>query len=285
MMIGGEVLTESISDNIILDSFNNLIPYLHYFFEDDIAVGINDNEKCIRFETNVNIPVNVGAGDLIQSGSATYECTKSGQPVSLIVPKEVLGTSLKSIAVPVKDEGGKVVGSFSIARSLKRQGEMLDISRSLSLALEQISAAINEVSTGIQYVADSNTRLLQTIDEAQCQAKDTDDVLKFVKNVAEQTNLLGLNAAIEAARAGESGRSFSIVAQEIRKLSISSGKSINDINNILKKLQNSVGGISKNINEANGVFQEQASAVEQINASIQELSSTSKALEDMASRF
>jgi len=284
-MIGGKALTKSISDNIILDSFNNLIPYLHYFFEDDIAVGINDNEKCIRFESNQNLPINAMAGDLIRPGSATYECTKSGQTVSIIVPKEILGAALKSIAVPVKDEGGKVVGSFSIARSLKRQEEILDISRNLSLALEQISKAINEVSTGLQYVADSNARLVQTIEEAECQAKDTDDILKFVKNVAEQTNLLGLNAAIEAARAGESGRSFSIVAQEIRKLSGSSGKSINDINNILKKLQNSVGCISKSINEENGVFQEQAAAVEQINASIEELGSTAKVLEDMASKF
>lgn len=278
-------MTEITTDNKILESFNNLIPYLHYFFEDDIAIGINDSEKCIRFEPNENLPTNAVTGDLIRPGSATYECTKSGKPVTLIVPKEVFGAGLKSIAVPVKDEKGKVVGSFSIARSLKRQEEMLDISRALSLELMQISKVINEVSGGIQHVADSNVRLANSIDEAEKRTKDTDDILKFIKGVGEQTNLLGLNAAIEAARAGEVGRGFSIVAQEIRKLSSSTGKSVNDIKEVLKKIQDSVAYISISINESNGIFQEQAAAIQQINASVQELSSTAQYMQDMASKF
>lgn len=278
-------MIEITTDNKILESFNNLIPYLHYFFEDDIAIGINDSEKCIRFEPNDNLPTNAVAGDLIRPGSATYECTQSGKPVTLIVPKEVFGAGLKSIAVPVKDEKGKVVGSFSIARSLKRQEEMLDISRALSLELMQISKVINEVSGGIQHVADSNVRLSKSIDEAERRTKDTDDILKFIKGVGEQTNLLGLNAAIEAARAGEVGRGFSIVAQEIRKLSSSTGKSVNDIKEVLKKIQDSVAYISISINESNGIFQEQAAAIQQINASVQELSSTAQYMQDMASRF
>jgi hypothetical protein len=284
-LLGGKALTEITTDNKILESFNNLIPYLHYFFEDDIAIGINDSEKCIRFEPNENLPTNAVTGDLIRSGSATYECTQSGKPVTLIVPKEVFGTGLKSIAVPIKDEKGKVVGSFSIARSLKRQEEMLDISRALSLELMQISKVINEVSGGIQHVADSNVRLAESIDEAERKTKDTDDILKFIKGVGEQTNLLGLNAAIEAARAGEVGRGFSIVAQEIRKLSSSTGKSVNDIKEVLKKIQDSVAYISISINESNGIFQEQAAAIQQINASVQEISSTAQYMQDMASKF
>jgi hypothetical protein len=285
LILGGETMAENISDHKILNSFNNLIPYLQSFFEDDIAIGINDREKCIRFEPNVNIPTNVATGDLIRPGSATYECTKSGKTVLLIVNKEVFGVGLKSIAVPVKDENGKVVGSFSIARSLKRQEEILDISRDLSLELMHISKAIIEVSDRIQHVVDSNVKLAKSIDEAEKQTKDTDDILKFIKGVGEQTNLLGLNAAIEAARAGESGRGFSIVAQEIRKLSSYTGKSVNDIKEVLKKIQDSVTEISNNINESNEIFQEQAAAVQLINASVQEITSAANYLEDIASKF
>jgi methyl-accepting chemotaxis protein len=155
----------------------------------------------------------------------------------------------------------------------------------LSLALEQISDAISEVSAGIQHVAQSNSMMAQAIREVISHTKDTDSVLKFVRTLADQTNLLGLNAAIEAARAGDVGRGFTIVAQEIRKLSSSSSKSVKDISRILMKIQDSITGISKGINEANDASIEQASAVQQINASIQELSATAKVLEDMASRF
>lgn len=278
-------MTEPISNNKILDSVNDLIPYLKYFFEDDISIGINDSEKCIRFEHNRNIPLNAEVGDSIKPGSSTYECTKSSEVVSKVVPKEVFGTAIKSIAVPVKDETGKVVGSFSIARSLKRQENMLDISHNLSVALEQIAGAINEVSSGLQHVADSNDRMVKSINEAEKRTEDTDEILNFIKGVGEQTNLLGLNAAIEAARAGEAGRGFNIVAKEIRKLSTSSTKSINEINEILKKIQDSVTSISTGIKESGRVFQEQASAIEQINASIQELNSTAKILEELASKF
>ncbi|MDF2531612.1 MAG: chemotaxis protein [Clostridia bacterium] len=90
---------------------------------------------------------------------------------------------------------------------------------------------------------------------------------------------------IEAARAGEAGRGFSIVAQEIRKLSSYTGKSVNDIKEVLKKIQDSVTEISNNINESNEIFQEQAAAVQLINASVQEITSTANYLEDIASKF
>jgi methyl-accepting chemotaxis protein len=109
--------------------------------------------------------------------------------------------------------------------------------------------------------------------------------LRFVQNVSNQTNLLGLNAAIEAARAGENGKGFSVVAQEIRKLSNTSSESIRKIDLVLKKIEESVINISSKINESNSFFATQTAAFDEIIASIKELNSTSKILEEISKKL
>lgn len=68
----------------------------------------------------------------------------------------------------------------------------------------------------------------------------TDKILNFVKNIASNSNLLGLNAAIEAARAGDQGRGFAVVAGEIRKMAVSSVSSTQDIARILSKIRTEI---------------------------------------------
>lgn len=139
-----------------------------------------------------------------------------------------------------------------------------------------------EINSGVLDLANMNNGLLKDTAEANNNAKDTNSIVGIIQNISSQTNLLGLNASIEAARAGEYGRGFSVVAEEIRKLSISSKESIDKIDSIMKKISNSMGTIDKNINNANEISQSQSAALEQISASIQELNLTAHVLKNLA---
>lgn len=259
--------------NKVQKAFDELIPYMQAFFEDEIAFTISTTEYFLRVVNSENINMNAKPGDPLRPGGAAYECIKAKKVVSLIVPKEIFGVEIKAIGIPVKDDNGSIVGSIVLVKSLKRYYEMLNLSRTLSHSLEEITKISSEVSSGIENTVNSNNKILSELHEAENRAEDTNDVLSFIKNVAHQTNLLGLNAAIEASRAGEYGKGFSVVANEIRKLSNSSSESVNKINNILTQIKSSVNKISKSIMYTTDTFNQQLSEIQQIDAELQKLNS------------
>ncbi|MCB5162600.1 methyl-accepting chemotaxis protein [Marinomonas algarum] len=112
-------------------------------------------------------------------------------------------------------------------------------------------------------IADNVRVAAQTGEKLQDQSKNIADIVLTIRTIADQTNLLALNAAIEAARAGESGRGFSVVADEVRKLAGSTATAtaeitdvveqnhrlINDMDNILKEVNDIALHGQENINE------------------------------------
>jgi hypothetical protein len=268
--------------NKLQQAFTELMPYMQYFFEDEIAFTMSTTEHFIKVVNSKNINMNANPGDPLRPGGAAYECIKAKKTVSSIVPKEVFGIEIKAIGIPVKDETGSIIGSIVLVKSLKRHYEILNLSKTLSDSLNEISKAANLISDGIEGAVSANDTILTEVEQASENAKNTDDVLNFIRNIASQTNLLGLNAAIEASRAGDQGRGFSVVANEIRKLSNSSSHSINEINSILTKIETSVNNISDGITSTADSFKEQLSQIQHMNAALQSLNSLASKLNELA---
>jgi methyl-accepting chemotaxis protein len=148
--------------------------------------------------------------------------------------------------------------------------------------LEQAAAAIEQLTASSQEIAMTSQETSTIAKAAAQEVTNTTEILEIIRRVAQQTNLLGLNAAIEAAQAGESGRGFSVVANEIRKLAGESHRSTQNINNMLSKFRDSVSRVSKNIEQSNVITQEQAKATQEIAQMLEELRVVGQQLRAMA---
>ena len=124
-------------------------------------------------------------------------------------------------------------------------------------SLQESAAAIEEITSSMQNVSDRTNEVTR-------QAEDIRNVVSVIRDIADQTNLLALNAAIEAARAGEHGRGFAVVADEVRTLAEKTGKSLSEIEANVNVLVQSINDMSESIKE-------QTQGISQINEAVNQL--------------
>ncbi len=133
----------------------------------------------------------------------------------------------------------------NIAYSEKLQEEIADSNEMIRVAQSDISILNGDINAQYQKNIDVSAQL-HSLSETTAQIKD---VLGIISDIAEQTNLLALNAAIEAARAGEHGRGFAVVADEVRNLAEKTQKSLGEINITINTIVQSVEDVSTRVKE------------------------------------
>ena len=141
--------------------------------------------------------------------------------------------------------------------------------------------AFDETSSLGRSAAKFNEVGQESVQQAKLLAEKNAETIKalgIIAEIAEETNLLSLNASIEAARAGEQGRGFAVVAEEVRKLAEQSRNSTESIKKTLNEMNKAVTDITASINAIEAMGREQAGAAERINASLTKVVDTSKEL-------
>ena len=138
-----------------------------------------------------------------------------------------------------------------------------------------------ETKNGINQFKDQVLTNREMINQLNEKTKNIDDVLNMIIAIAEQTNLLALNAAIEAARAGEQGRGFAVVADEVRSLAQRTQDSIAEIQSTISGLQTDASNAVKSMNEVSSQAEEKAADVEKVSGLLIDISKEIKELDEM----
>ncbi len=160
--------------------------------------------------------------------------------------------------------------------------ELAVTAREVATTVEQLSAATQVMASGAEDITKQSKMLDVATSRAREHLEETDKILRFIRMVADQTKLLGLNAAIEAARAGEHGRGFTVVAQEVRKLAENSSLSADQIGQILHNIEVSVEEIVEGIRKTDGVIEQQSATTQEVAADTERLSRVATDLSQLA---
>ncbi len=272
------------SSQELLQSLIYLLPYISILFDDDVALGVTDREKFLVVQNGKELVLPLKAGDPLLEGGAVIDALHTGKSIIKVISKEAYGVPFKSYAIPLMNDRN-ILGVFVVAKSLARKTEVMTMSKELSTALQQMTLAIDGITTSLQDVVKRNAELASHAVNVNEQTRDSDAILTFIQDIASQSNLLGLNAAIEAARAGESGRGFSVVAQEIRRMASSTHESAKKVEMVLSAISSAVKIMTEELTVINQSYQNQAAASQEISASINELNATAQMLDTLAAKL
>lgn len=256
----GRTITDNIAKTIIeLDRFaqGDLHGHLSYKSKDEfsqLADSFNSMTEKLRVAMN-------RVGNSSGQVSATAE-ELSANSLEVTKATEVVTTSIQEIAYGVDDQNNRnqeVVGLSerifdkieSIAENTKQSNE------ATTEAIQFANVGRNSMAEAIEQMEDINAHTTTLSDRMQVLSKNTsviDTAVEAIKEIADQTNLLAINASIEAARSGEHGKGFAVVAEEVRKLADESHIAALEIEKVVTQITNYTEQIEQDIdNNTNAV--------------------------------
>ncbi|PKM75619.1 MAG: chemotaxis protein [Firmicutes bacterium HGW-Firmicutes-17] len=185
------------------------------------------------------------ASGIEEASSAAEELAATMQQISSGA-SEAASAAEESRAAINQVEKASLIADKSARESLERAERAKDL-------IENTTRDIELMIKGIKESAETNSESVKLIGELERQSNEVGEIVQAVVRIADQTNLLALNAAIEAARAGEHGKGFAVVADEVRNLAETSEKSATDIRALVNEIQSNVKVVVDDIENAGKV--------------------------------
>lgn len=253
-----------------------------------LAVFATDMERITVAEVSGFKNLHVKVGQEIRKGSPSYMAFQSRKLVDFELGDDSpYGEAIRVVTIPLfdDDQPDQMAGTFGIAIPRYTAHELRRIAGGFAQALGEISAAIQQTAAAAANISSVEKQLNDSI---ICIGELSDSiitVLESIKGIADQTKMLGLNAAIEAARAGDAGRGFGVVAEEIRMLSEESKTTANQIRTMTQNIGHQIEKANQGSNMALRAAEEQGAATEEIAASIEEMVSRSELLAQIAQKI
>jgi methyl-accepting chemotaxis protein len=173
----------------------------------------------------------------------------------------------------------------TILENSKNAGIASETAKNARQIAEAGGQAVNDTVKGMRRIADVVNKSASTVRELGKSSDQIGEIITVIDDIADQTNLLALNAAIEAARAGEQGRGFAVVADEVRKLAERTTKATKEIAGMIKKIQSDTVGAVESMDEGTREVEEGITLADKAGASLSKILNVIQQVTDMVTQI
>ena len=237
----------------------------------DIAVRLN---KMLQSFQQAIISIDESSNKLAVSSEQSSQATLNNQQHLEVQQSEtvLVATAIEEMSATVQEVALNSAQSAQIAT---------EVDNVASQGVEQI----NETRAEMDVLSAEMTKANLLIDKLKQSSSNITSVVDVIKSVAEQTNLLALNAAIEAARAGEQGRGFAVVADEVRTLAQRTQESTAEIEAMVGKFQFDAEAVSKSIDQCVANVSNSVEQTSMLETKLQALLQSANTISDMSNQI
>lgn len=210
-------------------------------------IDINDEAPGIQMAKNLNIFSSARIEDLFTKQlDIVIEATGASK-----VKEEVMRHNKQNVSIMCSKAANLMMHLVENEEKLhnKIEAQLKEVDELTTVT----SGGIEKMKSSIENIGMLSNALNQFASRTINLVQETDEIIKIMGRITQQTNILGLNASIEAARAGEQGKGFAVVAKEVQKLASNNEDFTNQISDILNTINQEVKGVSKEIERLNDV--------------------------------
>lgn len=271
VLVGIMVMASILLVNKILKELNYVMHYVKIMSNPDTPLSFRFKpEKCKEFKQlaldlnamlvrteHVLVKVKNMSGAFAQTSSTLDSSAQSN-----LSNAQTLSSNMNNVNSAVEQLGQ---ASTEIAQNVqKAHHEVSDV----NTQGQQITQDVRVLNSQLDQLIETSSASSKDVSELSQQIEGIHGILQTIQGIAEQTNLLALNAAIEAARAGEQGRGFAVVADEVRNLASKTQQSTEEIANMISGLKDSAGRSINAMNQSSKATEKLAESINQSNEKV-----------------
>ncbi|OWA34551.1 chemotaxis protein [Saccharibacillus sp. O16] len=268
-----------------LEALLQTAPLFRTVAREEVAVTIYDETHVRYHEQSGSFHLDYQTDAPVKKGFEHFAVLKGRtQPFVLKVPQEAYDQPLESVVVPILEDE-QVIAILAITYNQSSREELNTILNDNGSIADQLGEMAQSIAAHSQQLQVTSEQILQNTQAAVQKSSKITSVATLIKEISDQTNMLGLNAAIEAARVGELGAGFGVVAAEVRKLAVHSKSATADIETALKDVQDSIRIMEGEIAQIVTSSQEQSELVSSFSNVIERLQKTSESMSALSSNL
>jgi len=269
----------------VATAFPAFAPILTEMFPEGAFIYMTDLDRIILRQpsSKFNLP-SIVLGYTLKETDIAYKTVRSRKPSTFEVDASRYGVPVLVTNFPLYDDedASELVGTLGIVVPKQTANLLKQMSSTLDGGLNEISASIEQLAHMAGDIYANGRDLNDNIKEIYHLSDEINSISRLLNEIANQTNLLGLNASIEAARAGNEGKGFGVVAEEIRKLSLQSKDAVPRIQEITSRIKGKVDETGQMSEKSLKSSEEQADTAQVITSNIQEMTSMAEELNALA---